>query len=55
MQMGAPGIVPVVVESTTVNISCRKASDGQKKQAHVVKRAGLFEGNSIPSTKLILL
>jgi len=49
------GVVPVVVESTTVNVSSRQASDGQRKLPSTVKRAVRLAGNSIPSMKLILL
>ena len=54
-QLGAPGVVPVVVASTTVNVSCRQASDGQRKLPSTVNRAVWLAGTSIPSTKLMLL
>jgi hypothetical protein len=54
-QIGAPNVVLVVVASTTVNVSCRQASEGQKKLLSVVNREVWLAGNSIPSTKLMLL
>ena len=47
--------MPVVVESTTVNVFCTQASDGQRNDDSTVNRAVWLAGNSIPSTKLMLL